>query len=82
MAYGLNQEQTAELTEQVLISMVDSGSLNLPAAEEIMARLQRGAKLVPVIGNMISTKQISSVTGGIIQASVRALAVQQRKVEV
>ena len=82
MAYGLNQEQTAELTEQVLISMVDSGSLNLPAAEEIMARLQRGAKLVPVIGNMISTKQISSVTGGIIQASVRALAVQQRKVGV
>ena len=82
MAYGLNQEQTTELTEQVLISMVDSGSLNLPAAEEIMARLQRGAKLVPVIGNMISTKQISSVTGGIIQASVRALAVQQRKVEV
>ena len=82
MAYGLNQEQTAELTEQVLICMVDSGSLNLPAAEEIMARLQRGAKLVPVIGNMISTKQISSVTGGKIQASVRALAVQQRKVEV
>ena len=82
MAYGLNQEQTTELTEQVLINMVDSGSLNLPAAEEIMARLQRGAKLVPVIGNMISTKQISSVTGGKIQASVRALAVQQRKVEV
>ena len=82
MAYGLNQEQTAELTEQVLISMVDSGSLNLPAAEEIMARLQRGAKLVPVIGNMISTKQIPSVTGGKIQASVRALAVQQRKVGV
>ena len=82
MAYGLNQEQTAELTEQVLISMVDSGSLNLPAAEEIMARLQRGAKLVPVIGNMISTKQISSVTGGKIQASVRTLAVQQREVKV
>ena len=82
MAYGLNQEQTTELTEQVLISMVDSGSLNLPAAEEIMARLHRGAKLVPVIGNMISTKQISNVTGGIIQASVRALAVQQRKVKV
>ena len=82
MAYGLNQEQTVELTEQVLISMVDSGSLNLPAAEELMARLQRGAKLVPVIGNMISTKQISSVTGGKIQTSVRALAVQQRKVGV
>ena len=82
MAYGLNQEQTVELTEQVLISMVDSESLNLPAAEEIMARLQHGAKLVPVIGNMISTKQISSVTGSKIQASVRALAVQQRKVEV
>ena len=82
MAYGLNQEQTAELTEQVLISMVDSGSLNLPAAEEIMARLQRGAKLVPIIGNMISTKQISSVTGGKIQASVRTLAVQQREVKV
>lgn len=80
MAYGLNQEQTVELTEQVLISMVDSGSLNLPAAEEIMARLNRGTKLIPIIGNMISTKHITSVTGGKIQASVRALAAQHRGV--
>ena len=78
MAYGLNQQETTELTEQVLIGMVDSGSLNLPAAEEIMARLNRGAKLIPIIGNMISTKHITSVTGGKIQASVRALAAQHR----
>lgn len=82
MAYGLNQEQTVKLTEQVLISMVDSESIHLHTAEEIMERLNRGGKLIPVIGNMVSTKKICNGVGGKIQASVRALAVQQRKVGV
>lgn len=81
MAYGLNQEQTTELTEQVLISMVDSETIDLPTAEEIMARLNRGAKLIPAIGNMISTKMLASVTGGKILAGVRALAVNHREVQ-
>ena len=81
MAYGLNQQETTELTEQVLISMVDSETIDLPTAEEIMARLNRGAKLIPAIGNMISTKMLGSVTGGKILAGVRALAVNHREVQ-
>lgn len=78
MAYGLNQQETTELTEQVLISMVDSESIHLHTAEEIMGRLNRGGKLIPVIGNMVSTKKICNGVGGKIQASVRALAAQHR----